>query len=501
MLKQSARHLADRAIQFGLVDHIQLNGFWQQLSTPTPTVDEFCQQASSSGLLTDYQLSCLRSDKKQGFVYDGYKVLDMVGEGAFARVFRTKKKETGEIAALKIMRSRFNNDRKQVDRFVAEGQLGMDLHHPNIVSIHDVVTRPDSHFIRMDFIEGCNLEQLLKKNQRFSLVESVEIIADVARGLSYAFENGVTHRDVRVSNIMVTPEGDTRLIDFGLAGDHMFNDPATNPRTIEYGSLEKVTEVPRGDMRSDIYFLGCVLYQLLSGKIPLGAASNHVQMMRASRFRNVVKLQYLDSSIPPAIATVVDRAMQLDVSKRYQTPMEFLEALEESASCSADHPLSAEAENSNGYVKPYSPVFNSTDEEPDTLSKSILVIGVDPGIQTMLRNKLRHRGYRVLVSARPDAAVERIKKEPGMVDGIIFSSVGMGNRILTAFNHCATVPELKEVPAILLLGPQHRVLRVQADLAEHRIAVQSPISLNSFMDQIEELVPAAFADGGIKAIV
>ncbi|MEK6246807.1 MAG: serine/threonine protein kinase [Planctomycetales bacterium] len=492
MLKQSARHLADRAIQFGLVDHDQLNGLWEKLGTPTPTVDEFCRHAFSCGLLTNYQISRLRSDKKQGFIYDGYNVLDMVGEGAFARIFRAKKMDTGEIAALKIMRSRYCKDRKQVDRFVAEGQLGMDLHHANIVPIHDVLSRSETHFLRMEHVEGYNLEQFLKKYQRCSLLEAVSFIADVARGLSYAFQKGVTHRDVRMSNIMVTPEGDARLIDFGLAGDHMFNDPSTNPRTVEYGSLEKVTEVARGDMRSDIYFCGCVLYQLLTGKRPLGVARTHGQMMRASRFRNVVQLRYLDPSIPPSIADVVDRAMQLDILKRYQTPMEFLAALEESAACS-NHDLLSTPED---YAKSHSQGFAPSDQDLDSPRKSILVIGIDPGILSMLKNKLRRRGNRVLVSSKPNAAVGRIKKEPGMVDGVIFSSVGMGNLTVAAFNHCATVAEVKEVPAFLLLGPQHKVLRVQADLAEHRIAVQSPISLNSFMDQVEELVPATVADGG-----
>ncbi len=264
MVELSAEQFAQRAFDLNLLDERQLQEIWGQLGSRQVSGDEFQQFLLRRELLTNYQTERLLRGDRTGFFYDDYKVLYLIGTGTFARVYRASHKTTGEIVALKVLRRRFAEDPEQADRFYREGEMGATLKHPNIVPIMQVVSEGDTHFLVMKFIEGRNLREFIKIRKKFEPAQATHLVADVANGLSYAFERGICHRDLKMSNVLVSSRGQAMLVDFGLAAadknlsdDALANNP--NPRTIDYAGLERATGVRKDDPRSDLYFLGCHL--------------------------------------------------------------------------------------------------------------------------------------------------------------------------------------------------------------------------------------------------
>src|SRR5207249_3695081 len=150
----------------------------------------------------------------------------------------------------------------------------------------------------------------------FEPAEATRLMADVAAGLSYAFERGICHRDLKMSNVLVSSMGQAMLLDFGLAAaeKHPADDAANsaNPRTIDYAGLERATGVRKDDQRSDIYFLGCIFYHMLTGNAPIIETKDRIQRLSKSRFQDVVPIAKADPSLPRPIVQVVNRAMELE---------------------------------------------------------------------------------------------------------------------------------------------------------------------------------------------
>ena len=138
--------------------------------------------------------------------------------------------------------------------------------HPDVAVIRDTgVTEDGLPFFTMDFVEGENLRDFYRVRGRFAVNDATRVAIGMLEGLSYAFGKGITHRDLKMSNIIVSSEGEGRLVDFGLAGLGGDDGDDANPRTIDYAGLERATAVRKDDTRSDIFFVGCIFYQLLSG--------------------------------------------------------------------------------------------------------------------------------------------------------------------------------------------------------------------------------------------
>src|SRR5690606_1097542 len=146
-------------------------------------------------LLTNYQLEKLLKGDRGGYYYGDYKVLYLVGKGTFARVYRAANRHTGEMRALKVLRSQLFKEKASRDQFIREGDMGKALRHPNIVSLLESVAEPHACYIVMEFVEGQNLREFLKRRGKFEPMEATRLATDICRGLDYAFQRGVTHRD------------------------------------------------------------------------------------------------------------------------------------------------------------------------------------------------------------------------------------------------------------------------------------------------------------------
>src|SRR5690349_11046090 len=274
MLELDAESLVDQATMLGLVSRQQLHE--ATADAEDGSSDTALRMLLRKGLLTSWQVDRLKKGDPSGFFYGEAKVLFHLAEGTFARVYRAEHVGSGQPLAVKVLRQRFAQIPEAVQRFHKEAEAGMRLSHPNIVRIIDVGQQENRHFMIMEYVEGMNLRDFLKLRVRMKGHQSLPLMLGLAEGLKYSQEQGITHRDIKGTNILVSNTGVAKLVDFGLAtieGDEN-KQGVKSQRTVDYSALERTCKSPKGDPRSDIYFLGCVFYQMVTGQLPMEEAES-----------------------------------------------------------------------------------------------------------------------------------------------------------------------------------------------------------------------------------
>jgi len=479
----SAEQVAQRAFDLGLLDELQLQRLWAELGSRNVSTNDLMQMLVRRELMTNYQLERLVKGERSGYFFGDYKVLYFMGAGTFARVYRAVHRETGQVVAVKVLRRKFSGNRTQFEPFVREGELGMTLRHPNIVPIYEVYSRDATHFLVMEFVEGRNMREFVKIRKKIESLEGVRLVTDVASGLHYAFERGLTHRDLKMSNVLVSSRGRAKVVDFGLAAvgeDGKEESGEGNPRTIDYAALERATGVRKDDPRSDIYFLGCIFYQMLTGEPALPEVKDRGRRLAKSRFRQVVPLSERDASIPSGVTLVVNRAMELDPEKRYQSPGALLNDLK-----ILEKRLSGESgsEGEAGAQQPRAAAAALSQPR-----RTVMVVETNLGMQDLLRDGLKKAGFRVLVIGNPQTALDRFRQESSAADCVVFNAQSVGRRALDTFNRFADDRVIQTVPAVLLLDEKQQPWRQKARTAPHRVVLPMPITLRQLREAIEGLV-------------
>jgi serine/threonine-protein kinase len=481
MVELTAEQYAQRVFDLNLVDERQLAEVWGEVGTRQISAEEMQQLLLRRELLTNYQTKLLERNETTGYFYGDYKVLYLIGTGTFARVYRASHRTTGEIVAVKVLRRKFSDNPEEADRFVREGRMGATLKHPNIVPIMEVHSKGMTHFLVMKFVEGRNLREFIKIRKKFEPLQAAKLVADIAAGLGYAFTRGICHRDLKMSNVIVSSTGTAMLLDFGLAGadNKSANDDALqNPRTIDYAGLERATGVRKDDPRSDIYFLGCIFYHMLSGQPALAETRDKIQRLSRTRFTDVVPILQHDASLPKPIVNVVNRAMELKPEQRYQSPAEMLAELK-GAINKLKNPDAAGGDDEKGAAA----------AAPAQPQRTLMFVESNASLQDILRERLKSNGYRVLVTADPERALARFTGETKAADCVIFSTGELGESALQAFNRFAEGEATREIPAVLLLGENQLNWKEQAKLAEHRAVLAMPIKLRQMREVLAKLVP------------
>jgi len=489
MVELSAEQFAQRAFDLNLLDERQLQEIWGQAGSRQLSGEEFQQLLLRRELLTNYQTERLIRGDRTGFFYGQYKVLYLIGTGTFARVYRACHKTTGQIVAVKVLRRRFAEDPEQAERFYREGQMGATLKHPNIVPIMEAVSQRDAHYIVMKFIEGRNLREFIKIRKKFDPVESTRLVADIAAGLSYAFERGICHRDLKMSNVLVSSHGQAMLLDFGLAAaDNRAGDDANspNPRTIDYAGLERATGVRKDDSRSDIYFLGCIYYHMLTGKPPIYETKDRIQRLSKSRFEDVTPIAEVDPSLPRPIVAVVNTAMELNPTMRYQSPGDMLSDLRAAMQKLNSGDLGTAPVDAAPAKAAAAATAGAAAVAPQ---RTLMFVESNVEMQDIIRGRLKNNGYRVLVTADPDRALSRFVEGTPAADCVIFSTGELGESALEAFNRFGETKHTREIPAVLLLGEQHAAWKQKAKLNDKRVVVSMPIKLRQVRELLARLVP------------
>ena len=262
-------------------------------------------------------------------VIDGrYRVLRKLGSGGMADVYAAEDQQLGRRVALKILHRRFAEDEQFVERFRREASSAAGLQHPNIVAIFDRGEWDGTYYIAMEVVEGRTLKEIVRDKGPAPPVAAVDITLQILRAARYAHKHGVVHRDIKPHNVLIDHEGRVRVTDFGIAraGTSDMTETGSVMGTAQYLSPEQA-QGRAVDARSDLYSIGIVLYELLTGQVPFDAESPvTVALMQVSE--PPLPPHELVPAIPPAIEAVVLRAMEKDPDRRFQTAEEFITALE-----------------------------------------------------------------------------------------------------------------------------------------------------------------------------
>jgi serine/threonine-protein kinase len=258
-----------------------------------------------------------------------YEILEKIGEGGFAIVYRGRDTELDRLVALKELRAALLDDTTWVKHFRREAKTIARLDHPHIVTIYDVYEAEGRLFIVMRLVDGQGLEEMIDTQGRLPWSEAVKIITAVAEGLDYAHAQGILHRDLKPANILIDRERGPMLSDFGLAklaGESSISVTAGGGivGTPHYIAPE-VWEGEGTTQQSDIYALGCILYEMLTGEKVFKGETPPAVMM--AHFKPPILPKVWPESVPPGVTNVLKTALATRPADRYATAGEMVEAL------------------------------------------------------------------------------------------------------------------------------------------------------------------------------
>src|SRR5579862_1322213 len=254
-----------------------------------------------------------------------YEILQILGEGGMGAVYKARDRELNRMVALKVIRPELAGSQAIIDRFKQELLLATQVTHKNVIRIYDLSEAEGMKFITMEFVEGEDLRSLMQEKKKLAPEEAVEIMLQVCRALEAAHSAGIIHRDLKPQNIMRDKSGRILVMDFGLArtleGDGMTQTGAL-VGTMDYMSPEQALGKDL-DQRSDLFTLGLIFYELLTGKMPYKADSVVASLLKRTQER-AAPVSSHDASIPGPLSNIVGKCMEPDVKLRYQTSAEIL---------------------------------------------------------------------------------------------------------------------------------------------------------------------------------
>ncbi|MTI69942.1 MAG: Stk1 family PASTA domain-containing Ser/Thr kinase [Firmicutes bacterium] len=257
-----------------------------------------------------------------------YEIVEKIGGGGMALVYKAKCRLLNRFVAIKILRPEFTNDEEFINKFKRESQSAASLSHHNIVNIYDVGSEDDVYYIVMEYVKGKTLKKLIREKGKISPKRVINIAIEIAEALNHAHENHIVHRDIKPHNIMVTDDGRIKVTDFGIARAASTSTVTNTSNVI--GSVHYFSpEQARGgytDAKSDIYSLGIVMYEMLTGRVPfegespISIALKHIQ-------EDIIPPGEIDKNIPKSIDNIVRKAVKKDQSLRYNSSDEILKDL------------------------------------------------------------------------------------------------------------------------------------------------------------------------------
>ena len=287
------------------------------------------------GVLTGFQAEQFLLGKWRGFTIGKYKLLERIGIGGMGQVFLCEHMHLKRRAALKVLPPAKAEQPAALGRFYREARAAAALQHPNVVRTHDIDQDGDFHFIVMDYIEGPNLLDLVKRFGALDIGRATSYVHQVARALDFAFRNRIIHRDVKPGNVLIDRKGVARLLDLGLArflNDHtdqltLKYDDKIVLGTADYVAPEQILNSHAVDTRADIYALGATFYYLLAGHpiFPTGSVS---QKLLWHRMKEPTDIREVREEVPEVLAAIVMKMLVKDPKDRYQTPAQLISELE-----------------------------------------------------------------------------------------------------------------------------------------------------------------------------
>lgn len=404
-----AAEFAQLVVRVGLADDNVAKECLYELEDNSRPASDLGKLMERKGLITPLQTSKLLKGDTDGYILGGFRLLYKIASGSFGRVYRGDDPRTGQVVAVKVLRRRWTDDKKRVELFEREGRIGQSMQHPNIVQIlavsKDSVT--GQYFIVMEFVEGGNLRDILSIRKKVDITEGLHIIEECAAGLAYAHSRGLSHRDIKPTNILIATDKIAKLVDFGLAEitygaaimtskEPGHGDDTEVDRTVDYAGLEKLTNCKKGDARSDIYFMGIVLFEILTGigLLPRTRDKQVMQMRQRYELDDTIRRLGIENDLPGSVIGLLLKMCAFDPTSRYQTPAMMHEGVK-----------AIQAELKGGGS-------TSTLGQQATGPLTIFVAEDHQKLQDVLRKQFKKLGFRVLISIDPAQALNRFKQQP-----------------------------------------------------------------------------------------
>jgi tRNA A-37 threonylcarbamoyl transferase component Bud32 len=263
-----------------------------------------------------------------GAIIAGYRIESPLGAGAMGQVYRATQLSMNRAVAFKVLSPKLSSNPKFRERFVREARAAGRLHHPNLISVHDVGEADGLMFFSMELVDGTTVAELLRRHGRIPETRALEICRQTLEALKFAHANGIIHRDIKPDNLMVTHSGMVKVADLGLARAEDINDAsvtATNVGAVmgtpHYMAPEQGRDAHRVDHRADLYAVGATLYHLVCGHTPFGGDSAMEVLMRSAS----QPLKFPEPGPSPAVRVLISRLMEKEASDRPQSAAEAIE--------------------------------------------------------------------------------------------------------------------------------------------------------------------------------
>ena len=338
MPKPNVETILDLVQRSGLVEKDRLQGSVAQLTEESggqlpSDVDEVARRFVAANLITSWQCDRLLEGKYRGFFLGRYKLLGQLGAGGMSTVYLGEHVLMQRRVAIKVLPRNRVTDTSYLARFHREARAAASLDHPNIVRAYDVDNDGDTHYLVMEFVDGCDLQQSVKKNGPMEFAAAAEYVRQAAEGLGHAHSNGLIHRDVKPANLLVDRKNVVKVLDLGLA---RFTDEDRASLTVQYDenvlgtadylAPEQAIDSHGVDARADIYSLGCAFYFLLTGHPPFPDGTLPQRLMAHQRQQppSIVRER---PGAPPDLAEICMKMMAKKPVDRYQSMDDVAQAL------------------------------------------------------------------------------------------------------------------------------------------------------------------------------
>ena len=330
---------------------------------------------------------------QKGVVFEGkiahYHILKKIGSGGMGEVYLAEDIRLNRKVALKLLPSKFTNDKDRIRRFEREAKAASGLNHPNILTIYDIGQFDSSSFIASEFIDGETLRQRIRKS-KIPLKEILSISIQVAEALDAAHGAGIIHRDIKPENIMLRKDGYVKVLDFGLAKLTENSEPSASSDietlaktqsgivlgTIRYMSPEQARGLEI-DARSDLFSIGVVLYEMISGKVPFDGAT-FSDVLAAILEKQPPEL---DAHIPDDLQWIIRKALAKDADERYQTAKDLLADLKR---------IRKQFETSEGHKTATDPALSKQHKKKNIVILSVLMVALIP-LVLLLTNRINRK--------------------------------------------------------------------------------------------------------------
>ncbi len=332
-------------------------------SVSASTASTASSSSSTGGSVSASSVGSSSESRWKGRILKRFKLIDLLGQGSMGKVFRAEDIALRRLVAIKVLPTKTRSGERdhKIDQFIREARSAASIEHPNAVTVYEIGESSGVHYIAMELVEGGNLEKLVKASGPMEIERACQVIAEAAEALSIAHAQGIIHRDVKPSNLLLSRNGRCKLADFGLA---RFDDP-DDPNSVRGECVGTpcyiAPELPLGQKatpQSDIYSLGCTLWFLLTGRSPYEARTRQ-DMMKMHVYASLPDLHELRHDVPERLIEAITRACAKNPTDRFESADQFAKVLRTftipTGGSGHLRTLSASLTGSSGSITPWAP--------------------------------------------------------------------------------------------------------------------------------------------------